>query len=303
MPNRKSQRLRLARGQYQSEAHSNEVMVEARHIFLDAIHRTIPDVLEELQNHVLPAYKALYEVAQQKDVPPGPWKAKRRTVVIPQEAKHLRLLAGESNECEFTSAWTGRAHRFVVNNWRRVNESAWPVEVWPHVIPLRRALIKWMCQFHLRRRWILDAVFDTMGRIMSQEVRRGLKWVPPTTWLNYQATEEFQFSYEGWNPFKTPRQEYAQALRKALEAKLGEYLDELETKVSQFSKLVPEVRNSEHFDWFALYLVSRMNPTQIRVLYPYVEVSAIDKGIKRAAVLVGFHISTKPPGRKRAIRK
>jgi hypothetical protein len=303
VPDQKFQRPRLASGEYYSEAHSNEVKEEARHIFLDAIRRKTPEVLEELQNHVLPAYKALYEVAQQKDVPVGPWKAKRRTVVIPEEAKHLRSLAGESNQCEFTRGWTGKGHRFLTDNWRRTNESAWPADIWPYVVSLRRALIQWMCQFHLRRRWILDAVLDTMARVVTQGVGRGLKWARPTTWLNYQRTEEFQFSHDGWSPFKTARDEYTQAVRKALEAKLRTYLDDLETKVSQFSKTVPEVRNPEHFEWLALYVVCRMSPAQIRELYRHVEISAIEKGIKSAAGLSRFYISPKPTGRKKKIRK
>jgi hypothetical protein len=175
---------------------------------------------------------------------------------------------------------------------------------------LKAALSNWATTFNARPLWLLDGALRTL-RVWYLAP----DWLQSRRWVTYRASlsdcpvveEDFQFEFFGWDPQLFRWEEYRRLLLDRFERALSIY-EKQARRLALCSGLVrvPRKYSPENFEWFVLYQFAGMSSNKIVERWAakdqHVEASAVLKGIKAAAKLIGWDLRKATPSRNRKIR-
>lgn len=160
---------------------------------------------------------------------------------------------------------------------------------------LRTALSRWAKEFHVTADWLMVGALRTLHLWRrAPDLRRSLEWDTAHADSGPAAAgKPFEFSFIGWEARLQTWAKYSHEVRESFEKKLSEY--EKETReMTESLGLIPGRRQYSHLnlEWFVLYQFAGLSPKAIvdrgvgggrRA-----DESTVLKGIKRAAVLIGW---------------
>jgi hypothetical protein len=140
-------------------------------------------------------------------------------------------------------------------------------------------------------------------------------WLQSRRWVSYRASlsdcpvvaKDFRLEFFGWDVQLFRWEEYRTLLLDRFERALSSYEKQArDLAVSSGLARVPRKYSPENFEWFVLYQFAGMSSNEIvercAAKDQHVEASAVLKGIKAAAKLIGWDLRKATPSRSRKIR-
>ena len=255
---------------------------EARWWFLQIAHLFEPAMLESLGAEAYPLYRAI-----PPDLVPlwGP-EIHHTLVTLVIFRQESGVVSIDEPRYRHAAAWLrARAAELPI----RLPEHAVPLYRWmpfvepgvpwpPDVMRLHERVHAWAERWQIAEEWCIDQALWTLSSWRRQEELRTERQLPlcqPHEWgrevgwdINTpqcftfrsspidQDVQYFSFGHEGWEPIKTTRAEAEQVLRAAFEARLADYLDEMEGLATARGLVpVPQKRGTEHFEWLVRYQI------------------------------------------------
>lgn len=307
-------------GEYREKGERDWSVWELREFFLDKVADLAPEVLEELRNEVLPAFRQAYEATRP-----------------PPERREAATEFGEPVDRERPPEWV--QWRFQDGEWGTDSTTDWPDEL----VAFHDQLCGWADNCNLREPWVLDAalrmlrfwrqrdsspasdietlrfwqtlysqasvehvfqnqdrdiegVFEVFRTWREKAESYELRFLP----IRFDAvfkTPHFTFEFEGWVPQNKLWHTYEQELRDAFEEELEAYGEERRQGPEERDlEPPPEIRAPHHFKWLVLWQVQERSYREIAEDYNAgtyntptgTSSSTVREGVHHKADLIGL---------------
>ena len=160
---------------------------------------------------------------------------------------------------------------------------------------VKSALGEWATSFNITADWLMnEAIGALWAWRWSSDERKGLKWrTNRTRYRSVVCADAFELRLKGWEMELMPWAAYLKLVQKEVKKTLADYRTR-SVKKAESEGLVrtPRTYSAANLDWFVLYQFAGMSSVQIakglRQRGIQVEESAVSKGVKAAATLLGW---------------
>jgi hypothetical protein len=169
----------------------------------------------------------------------------------------------------------------------------------------KRAIDQWVEEFGLRDQWLLEVAVVTLDHWKKRnDALAALNWAE-LPFLSRPLTldgREIEFRHAGWRVETECWSEFAARNTAAFKQHLSSYKETIRGDMRDLGlSLPPDIRNSEHYTWLALYQVRGFSPAKIAEFLnsdqETLPENTILKAVTRAAGLVGLTLRRSQKGK------